>query len=121
MSNVMKSLKLPKDLQSEILKYYQYINETPDTFQDLERFFAALSPSLVAEIRMHMNKELISKIDFMNTEFQDVEISFLISCFKLELYLPTDCIIRQGEDADRMYFLNKGTVDVFITKYDFVK
>jgi len=37
------------------------------------------------------------------------------------LYLPNDVIIHQGEEPDNLYFINKGSVQVLMKKYDFSK
>ena len=49
----MRSLKLPEDLQDNVLKYLQYIHETPDVQQDLDKFLALLSPSIKNQILYH--------------------------------------------------------------------
>tara|TARA_B110000285_G_C15031037_1_gene566777 strand:- start:331 stop:768 length:438 start_codon:yes stop_codon:yes gene_type:complete len=45
-SQTMRSLKLPQDMQDNVLKYMQYIHETPDVQQDLDKFLELLSPAL---------------------------------------------------------------------------
>ena len=45
-SQTMRSLKLPEKMQDNVLKYLQYIHETPDVHQDLEKFLEILSPTL---------------------------------------------------------------------------
>jgi len=45
----------------------------------------------------------------------------LVNSFKLQLYLPDNYIVRQGEDATALFFINKeGSVEVFIHRYDFI-
>ena len=50
----------------------------------------------------------------------DVELNYLVNSFKLQLYLPDNYIVRQGEDATALFFINKGSVEVFIHRYDFI-
>lgn len=45
-SQTMRSLKLPEEMQDNVLKYLQYINETPDVQHDMDKFLALLSPTL---------------------------------------------------------------------------
>ena len=37
------------------------------------------------------------------------------------LFLPAEVIVRQGEESDDMYFINKGQVDITMTKYSIDK
>eukprot|EP00347_Sterkiella_histriomuscorum_P005402 403356751 len=119
-SSVMRSIKLPKPMQLDIMRYYQYINETPDIMQDLDKFFNMLSPALEHQIHLYINKKLIAQIDFF-ADFSEVEIFYICTNLKMLLYLPQDMVIRQSEEADNLYFINKGSAQVIMNKYDFLK
>ena len=45
-SQTMRSLNLPEKMQDNVLKYLQFINETPDVQQDMQKFLDLLSPTL---------------------------------------------------------------------------
>jgi len=50
----------------------------------------------------------------------EIEISFIVNHLKTILFLPNDVIMRQGEEGDKLFFIDRGIVDIFINKYDFV-
>ena len=60
-SQTMRSLKLPEEMQDNVLKYLQYIHETPDVQQDLDKFLALLSPALKNKILLHIHEKVIKQ------------------------------------------------------------
>mmetsp|Transcript_14629 Transcript_14629/g.14257 ORF Transcript_14629/g.14257 Transcript_14629/m.14257 type:complete len:161 (+) Transcript_14629:166-648(+) len=42
----MRQMKLPEDMQSQVLKFMTHIQNSPDLHQDLEKFFAILNEPL---------------------------------------------------------------------------
>ena len=106
-SQTMRSLKLPEVMQDNVLKYLQYIHETPDVQQDLNKFLEILSPTLRQQILFHMHSKVINKIQVLK-QCSSIEISFIVNHLKTLLFLPDDVIIRQGEDSFSLYFINRG-------------
>jgi len=43
-SSTMRSIKLPENMQDDVLKYLQYVHETPDIQQDLDKFYKQINP-----------------------------------------------------------------------------
>ena len=97
-SQTMRSLKLPEDLQDSVLNYLQYIHETPDFQQDLEKFFSLLSPALKNQILAHLHMSVIRKVEIFR-QCSSIEISFIMNNLKVLLFMPGDYIIRQNEDS----------------------
>ena len=64
-SQTMRSLKLPEEMQDNVLKYLQYIHETPDVQQDLDKFMSLLSPALKSQIFFHLHSKVISKVSIL--------------------------------------------------------
>mmetsp|Transcript_18741 Transcript_18741/g.28766 ORF Transcript_18741/g.28766 Transcript_18741/m.28766 type:complete len:250 (-) Transcript_18741:1147-1896(-) len=114
-SQTMRSLKLPEELQDNVLNYLQYIHETPDFQQDLDKFFALLSPALKNKILGHLHMGVIQKVDIF-TQCSSIEIGFIMNNLKVLLFMPGDYIIRQNEDSFQLYFISRGSVEVFIQK-----
>ena len=94
--SIMRSLKIPDALYRDIIKYFDYINETPDAQFDMAKFYSMISLPLKQQIVFYIHKELINHIDFLQT-CSSVEISFLVNHLKTVLYLPRDTVVRQGE------------------------
>lgn len=47
----------------------------------------------------------------------EIEITFIVKNLTTFLFLPSEMIIRFGEESLGMYFINKGFVDIDINKY----
>mmetsp|Transcript_10754 Transcript_10754/g.10875 ORF Transcript_10754/g.10875 Transcript_10754/m.10875 type:complete len:97 (+) Transcript_10754:3-293(+) len=92
-TSTMRSIKLPEKMQDEIQKYFQYINETPDIQQDLDKFFSLLSPSLKNEILYHIHSAVIESLDVLQ-DCEDIEVSYIVNNLNTTLYLPNDIIVR---------------------------
>ena len=112
----MKQIKLPEEMQDDVNTYLQYINETPDVFQDLNKFFKLLSPSLKNKILFKLHSGVIKNVPILQ-DCSDIEIGFIVNHLSTLLFLPTETILRQAEEAFGMYFMNKGKVDVHIVKW----
>ena len=89
----MRSLKLPEEMQDNVLKYLQYIHETPDVQQDLDKFLSLLSPSLKNQILIHLHSTVIKRIEILQA-CSKVEIGFIVNHLKTLLFLPGDVILR---------------------------
>lgn len=114
-SQTMRSLKLPEDLQDNVLKYLQYIHETPDVQQDLDKFLALLSPSIKNQILYHQHSAVVKRIEILK-QCSSIEISFIVNHLKTLLFLPNDVVIRQGEDSFALYFINRGQIEITLQK-----
>jgi len=119
-STTMRSIKLPEDIQTQVIEYLMHWQESPDVQQDIEKFFDILSPSLKNMILNHMYSKIIDDIDVFN-DSTDIEKGFIVNNLKTMLFLVDDEIIRQGDFGNRMYFISSGTVSVFLTSEKYKK
>lgn len=104
---------VPYDLRVRIFTYQALANDETIGCVRVEPP-EDLPLSLRSELALHLYKDLITKVKL----FELGEPSFMISivrCFQSEIFLPGDLIIRRGDFADRMYFINKGSVEVLAT------
>ena len=108
----MRSFRLPQKMQDNVLSYLQYIHETPEVQQDLDKFFALISPSLRNEILFHKYSNFIENMNVLSN-CSAIEKSFIVNNLKTILFMPDDIIIRQNEDSHYLYFINRGKVDVY--------
>lgn len=58
-----------------------------------------------------IHNKLIEKIDIF-TVCSKIEVNFIVQNLDTTPYLPNDIVIRQGEEGDFIYFINKGSVTV---------
>lgn len=119
-STTMRSIKLPEEIQNQVIEYLMHCQESPDVQQDIEKFFEILSPSLKNMILNHMYNKIISEIDVFN-DSTEIEKGFIVNNLKTMLFLVDDEIIRQGDFGNRMYFISSGTVDVYLTHEKYKK
>jgi CRP-like cAMP-binding protein len=72
-----------------------------------------LSPSLKSQVLFHIYKTVIRKIPVFDS-CNNIELRFLVNYMKTTIYLTDDQIIRQGDNGKRVYFISKGSLQVFI-------
>ena len=113
-STTMRSIKLPENIQNQVIEYLMHCQESPDIQQDIDKFFEALSPSLKNIVLVHMFNKIIKSIEIFK-DCTEIETGFIINNLRSMLFLVDDEIIRQGDFGNRMYFISSGMVDVFLT------
>ncbi len=108
--NFMKSKKMPKKLIERVHHYYNYLWESRQGYDDAT-IFSELPESFKTEFAMHLNKGILRKVPM----FKGADHSMLREiaiCLKPCIYTPGDPICTFGEVGDKMYFINKGFVEV---------
>lgn len=113
-SSTMRSIKLPEKLQNQVIEYLLYCQESPDTQQDIEKFFEILSPSLRNKILSHLYFKIVEDIEIFKN-CTEIEIGYVINNLKTMIFLVDDEIIKQGDFGNRAYMISTGIVDVFLT------
>ena len=117
-NSTMRAIKMPSEDQDQVIKYMQYIHETPDVEQDSDKFFEMLSSTLRREVLFKIHKATLDKITILR-ECSSIEKSFIVSHLVTQLFMEGDQIIRQGEEGDCLYFINKGEVEVKLQIYQY--
>ena len=112
-SNLMRAIQLPVPIQEEVEAYILHIQQIPGMQQDMRVFLKLLSPSLRSQILFHMYKQIVKKISIFDS-CSNTEIRYLVNKMRTVIFLPNDDIIRQGDNGKRLYFINRGTVEVWI-------
>ncbi len=106
----MQSLKLPIAMQARIRSYFVYHNERFNQKKE-SGLMNRLPPYLQMELSIHLNSEIITNVPF----FAHADQSFALQLSKvmtLQVCLPGEYIIRQGDIGTEMYFLTSGSVEV---------
>ena len=108
----MRVKRIPADIQERVNRYYRYLWETRRGIPD-ERVMRDLPGELRMEIALYLNRGMLEKVAF----FRDADEGLIRAVVgKLEpmVFLPGDCILRQGEFGLCMYFLSAGEVEVLV-------
>lgn len=112
----IRTTKLPRDLAVQVRGFFEFKGKSKHAFHssnyDVDELLDELGSGLRAEILMHLERHLIDKIPFL----QDKVPQFVADC--VSMFLPMvfnegDFIVKEGTQADEMYFLVKGTAGVF--------
>ena len=108
-----KNLKLNTDIEKDIKHYISYIENTFENQREMDSFLAILSPSLKRRVIFNIFKEAL----FSNKIFKNQDEVVNTLCEKLEtrLFMPEDTVIVQGSEANNMFFIASGVMDVFVT------
>ena len=61
----MRSLQLPEKIQDGVLDYLWFINKTCYVQQDLDQFFALISPALKDEILFYLYTTVIERVEVL--------------------------------------------------------
>jgi Cyclic nucleotide-binding domain/Ion transport protein len=109
-NSFMKSKKIPQNLQEQVFQYYNYLWETRKGYND-ETILSELPESFRFEFAMLLNRSIIEKVPLFKGADQTLVREVI---FKLKpcIYIPGDSICVAGEIGDKMYFINKGSVEV---------
>jgi Cyclic nucleotide-binding domain/Ion transport protein len=110
MNNFMKSKKIPERLQEQVYQYYNYLWETRKGYND-EAILAELPESFRFEFALLLNKNIIEKVPLFKGADQAL-IREVVFKLKPSIFIPGDDICLSGEIGDKMYFINKGLVEV---------
>ncbi|CDW71963.1 cation channel family protein [Stylonychia lemnae] len=117
LSDFSKRILLPPTLEQRIKRFLENNNKDITSIDDQERLLNELPPSLKSEVVSHTHGNIISGIKF----FQDKNPDFLWQVLPLlknmKIY-KGDTLYSQGDHADEIYFILKGSVIMHIDLHD---
>jgi voltage-gated potassium channel len=108
-NNFMRDRKVPRDLQARVRDYHNYLWESRMGSQS--EMFDDLPTPLRIEIALHLNRTVLRKVPL----FEGASEAFLrelVLNFEPTVSIPGEAIVRRGEIGHRIYFINKGRVEV---------
>eukprot|EP00347_Sterkiella_histriomuscorum_P001244 403372776 len=111
-NTAMKNMNLPEDIQRKIISYLQYTQSTLAHQEELDKFFEILSPSLKNAVTRYIFSIVINQNEIFSSKESLVE--FIVHKIILQMQLPEQIVIQQGEKADSFYFLAKGDCEIFV-------
>ena len=117
-NTTMRAIKMPLEQQQKVIEYMDYIHQTADVEQEVEKFYSLLSTTLRKQVLFKIHKTKIDRIQILK-DCDSVEKSFIISNLQISIYMADDEVCRQGEEGDELYFINRGAVKVQISKIEY--
>lgn len=107
----MRYHHFPRSLQAKIEEYYRYMFDHRIGLEN-EQFLHELPNSLRAEVGVHMHRDVLGKVPFLQNA--DAKVLERLA-FRLhpQLLRPQDTVFRKGDSGDRMYFIKRGTIEIY--------
>lgn len=106
----MRSKKFPLHLQERVNNYYDYLWATREGYDDAA-ILNELPESFKYEFSMLLNKNILEKVPMFVGADPNL-LKEIVLCLKPCVFTPGDAICSFGEIGDKMFFINRGTVEV---------
>ncbi|KAK3285956.1 hypothetical protein CYMTET_6463 [Cymbomonas tetramitiformis] len=106
----MQEQNLPKEVQMRVKKYYEHYLARKSVF-DEEAILRELTPRLRQELLLYLHRDHIRKISFFRHQPENF-ISHTISLMTMQFYVPGDIVFYQGDDANEIFFLVRGQMEI---------
>eukprot|EP00347_Sterkiella_histriomuscorum_P003990 403362169 len=119
-NTAMKNLKLPKDIQNQVVKFIKTTQSSLDQQKELDLFLSMISPSLRKEVIKFIFDVILRENDlFKKLSKSRIQNSLgkIVSQLQTLLFLPEDQIIAQGDDSLYLFFLSRGNVQVSVRNH----
>lgn len=115
-STTMLSLRLPEDIQSRVLAYYEELSK--GAFINDNKFYNILSPHLSNTIKLFQIKKTMKELSFMDIK-NIREVESFASKWSINYYLSGEIILKQGGHNDDFYFIIDGLAEAITETKDF--
>mmetsp|Transcript_18439 Transcript_18439/g.39934 ORF Transcript_18439/g.39934 Transcript_18439/m.39934 type:complete len:750 (-) Transcript_18439:98-2347(-) len=115
-NSFIRAAKLPPPLAHRIRSYFEF-RSTQKAFAmnshyDADELLEEVGSALRTEILLHLERDLIEKIPFFDGKVPQF-VADSISMLQPMVFQVGDIIVREGSQADEMYFLISGRAAVF--------
>ncbi|CDW71655.1 UNKNOWN [Stylonychia lemnae] len=123
-NTAMKNIKLPKDIQDQVINFIKTTQSSLDQQKELDIFLSMVSPSLRKEVMKFIFDIILKKNDlFKNLSKQlsqhyiysnrlEIRVNKIVQKLHTLLFTPEDQIIVQGDESQFLFFLSTGSVQV---------
>ncbi|KAL0479041.1 hypothetical protein AKO1_007944 [Acrasis kona] len=108
--NYLRRKKVPIQLTKRVCEYMEY-KIYHDQNEEESKILNDLPDSMKSEIILHTNKNLVAQVPFLRRA-SDKLLHELIIKLKQRVFAPNEYIFTCGEVGDKMFFVNKGQVEI---------
>jgi len=115
LSKFMKDHNLLPELKKKLTDHLEFsfvkhkVGETMS--YELDKLLDDLAPALRTEVLLYLHRDLVAKMNFFKDK-SDEFIVMVVTDLRPRIAYPNDVIIKVGEKATAMYFINTGKVFV---------
>jgi voltage-gated potassium channel len=106
----LRARRVPAAVNAHVRSYYEYVWATYRG-TDQQSLLRDLPPPMRLDVLMHLTSDLLVHVPLFrhcSHALRDV----LLLALRPAIYAPGDAIVREGEYADGVYFISRGTVEV---------
>lgn len=108
-NHFLRDRHVPHELQTRVRDYYNYLWESrmaseSEMLMDLPR-------SLHIEVALHLHRNVLRKVPIFERA-SEVFLRELVLHLMPQVFIPGETIVRRGEVGQRIFFINKGHVEV---------
>ncbi|CDW86569.1 voltage-gated ion channel superfamily [Stylonychia lemnae] len=114
---LMTSLKIPETSQNRVLAYYELKNSMK--YVRNEQFYDLLNENLIKIVKLFQTEDAIRNLGLFDKNNQN-QIENFANLMKIQLYLPSDVVAKQGDIGDYFYLVVDGLAEVRSEKRDFL-
>ena len=108
-NHFLRDRHVPHELQTRVRDYYNYLWESRMGSQS--EMLMDLPRSLHIEVALHLHRNVLRKVPIFERA-SEVFLRELVLHLVPQVFIPGETIVRRGEIGHRIYFINKGTVEV---------
>jgi voltage-gated potassium channel len=106
----MRDRRVPRDLQARVREYYNYLWES--RMGDQSEMLEDLPTPLHVEIALHLNRNILRRVPLFERA-SETFLRELVLHFVPVVCVPGQIVVRRGEMGHRIYFINRGRVEVW--------
>ncbi len=110
----LKYKKIPPALSNRVRSYYVNLWENKHGIDEKD-IWHDLPSAIKIDLSLYLHEELVNKVPF----FQNANIELkreLVMELKPSVFMKGDLIFREGDVAHHMFFISKGSVEIFLEK-----
>lgn len=112
----MLNLRINEDLQARVMEYHDELDKA--MYIKHTDVYNYLSTSMSDFMKLYQIRETIRNVGFINRKNMR-QIENFVSRISLNLYMPGDIILKQGQRNFTFYYIHSGLVEVIQEKHDF--
>jgi voltage-gated potassium channel len=109
MNHFMRDRRVPRELQARVRDYFNYAWESRMGQQS--EILTDLPESLHIEIALHLNRNILRKVPLFERA-SETFLRELVLYLEPRVAMPGETIVRRGEMGRRIFFINRGRVEV---------
>jgi len=114
-STALTNIGAPAVLRQRVLAYQDYSYEVRREW-GAEEVFSDMPTVLKEELDVFLNYSLVIKVPFLQFLSRRA-LRKIVSSLKSDTFLPSDFIIRPGDDGNDLFFMRDGAAAVFVTEH----